>query len=101
MANEIQPASAGTGGFCLPVDLPVRLRKPNLTGSELSEYLSLKFGWKVAPATLAKWRSVGGGPPFYKPSCTPLYPTQTADEWALARLGKLKSSTSDTEGAAQ
>ncbi|PWB83994.1 MAG: hypothetical protein C3F11_03645 [Methylocystaceae bacterium] len=91
MANEFSPAMPASGEACLPP----RLRKPNLNGAELSEYLSLKFGWKVAPATLAKWRSVGGGPPFYKPSCTPLYPTQTADEWALARLGGLKKSTSD------
>jgi hypothetical protein len=96
MANEIQPAFAGSGELCLPP----RLRKPNLNGVELSEFLMLKHGLKIAPATLAKWRSVGGGPRFYKASCTPLYPTIEADEWALARLGLLKSSTSDM-GATQ
>jgi hypothetical protein len=96
MTIEIQPASAGSGEPCLPS----RLRKPNLTGAELSEYFMTKFGMRVAPATLAKLRSVGGGPPFHKCSVTPLYPVQTADEWAHKRLGALKSSTSDS-GAAQ
>lgn len=89
--SEIQPASAGKAELCLPP----RLRKPNLTGVELSEYLQAKFGLKIAPTTLAKLRSVGGGPRFYKASTTPLYPANEADEWALARLGGLKSSTSD------
>lgn len=96
MTNEIQPAFAGTGELCLPP----RLRKPNLNGVELSEFLMLKHGLKIAPATLAKWRSVGGGPRFYKASCTPLYPVAQADEWARARLGALKTSTSDN-GATQ
>ena len=97
MANEIQPASAGSGELCLPS----RLRKPNLNGAELSEYFAAAFGMKIAPATLAKMRSIGGGPPFHKCSATPLYPVHAANEWALARLGKLKSSTSDMEGSAQ
>lgn len=95
MANEIQPASAGSGGFCPPVELPARLRKPNLNGAELSEFLLLKHGLKVAPAMLAKWRSIGGGPRYFKASVTPLYPVIEADQWALARLGALKASTSD------
>jgi hypothetical protein len=95
MANEVQPASAGSAELCLPP----RLRKPNLTGAELSEYFMTKFGMRVAPATLAKLRSVGGGPRFFKASCTPLYPTTEADEWALARLGALRASTSDRGGA--
>jgi hypothetical protein len=96
MANETQPAPAGSAELCLPP----RLRKPNLTGAELSEYFMTKFGMRLAPATLAKMRSVGGGPRFFKASATPLYPTTEADEWARARLGVLKSSTSDN-GAAQ
>jgi hypothetical protein len=96
MATEILPASAGTAELCLPA----RLRKPNLTGAELSEYLMQRFGMKVAPATLAKWRSTrSDGPPFHKCSVTPLYPVAKADEWALARLGELKASTSDRGGA--
>jgi hypothetical protein len=95
MTANFSPALPASGEPCLPA----RLRKPNLTGAELSEYLVAKFGIAIKPATFAKWRSVGGGPPYHKCSATPLYPVATADEWARARLGALKASTSDKEAA--
>jgi hypothetical protein len=97
MTNEKLRAGPATAELCPQAELPSRLRKPNLNGVELSEYLMQKFGLKIAPATLAKLRSVGGGPKFFKTSCTALYPTGEADEWARVRLGGLRSSTSDVE----
>jgi hypothetical protein len=95
MATETQPASAGTAGPCLPP----KLRKPRLNTLEASEYLLLQHGVKCAPATMAKLRSVGGGARYNKCGVSPVYPREALDEWALARLGKLKSSTSDREGS--
>lgn len=76
-------------------ELPRHLRKPNLQRIEASEYLYLKHGWKVAPATLAKKVTEGGGPPFYKVNRSPLYPRAELDRWALEKLGRLRTSSSD------
>jgi hypothetical protein len=75
--------------------LPLALRKPRLRRWEASEYLKLVHGIEVAPATLAKWASVGGGPAYHKSLRTPLYPTVELDLWADNRLGALRNSTSD------
>lgn len=78
--------------------LPPALRKPRLRRWEASEYLTLAHGVTIAPATLAKWASVGGGPLFQHSNATPLYPRIELDRWATQRLSGLKRSTSD-EGA--
>lgn len=76
--------------------LPPALRKPRLRRWEAAEYLELVHGVTVAPATLAKYASVGGGPAFNKgASRTPLYPVAELDRWAVERMGKLIRSTSD------
>lgn len=75
--------------------LPPALRKPRLRRWEASQYLELVHGINYAPATLAKLASVGGGPTYQKNLRTPLYPRDELDAWALARLGKLRRSTSD------
>lgn len=71
------------------------LRKPRLRRWEAVEYLRLVHGIEVAIATLAKWASVGGGPPFQKMNRTPLYPTAGLDSWAAERLGALVHNTSE------
>ncbi|MFZ6762123.1 hypothetical protein [Pseudoroseomonas sp. WGS1072] len=71
------------------------LRNPNLRRWEASEYLYLTRGWKIAPATLAKLVTEGGGPPFFKVNRTPLYPKVELDRWADEKLGKLRTSSSD------
>jgi hypothetical protein len=75
--------------------LPGRLRKPRLRRWEASEYLEIAHGIRVAPATLAKLASVGGGPAFQRIGRTPLYPREELDRWALQRLGRLIHSTSE------
>lgn len=81
-------------------ELPREFQKPRLRRSEASAYLLLRYQLQVAVATLAKLASVGGGPPYQKPGATPLYPREHLDEWAVKRLGRLRSSTSDEGEAA-
>ena len=90
MTGHFHPASAGPAEPCFPPEL----RKPRLRRWEVPAYLRLVHGIEVAPATLAKWATIGGGPPFQKCLRTPLYPTPELDTWALARLGTLRTSTS-------
>lgn len=77
------------------VSLPLALRKPRLRRWEASQYLLLVYGMTVAPATLAKYASVGGGPSFHRANRIPLYPTVELDRWAEGRLGRLVASTSE------
>ncbi len=63
---------------------------------EASEYLRACYGIPCAPATLAKYASVGGGPAFFKAGARcALYDRAELDRWAKERLGAALSSTSD------
>ena len=77
------------------MELPARLKKPRLRRWEASEYLRLVHGIEVASTTLAKYATVGGGPAFQRLNRTPLYPTRTLDEWALRKLGNLRTTSSE------
>lgn len=80
-------------------DLPRHLNKPRLRRKAASEYLDLVYGINAAPATLAKWATVGGGPGFQKCGRIPLYPREELDRWAGNRLGSVVFSTSDGAAA--
>lgn len=71
-------------------------RKPRLRRDEASRYLETQFGLTYAPATLATLATRGGGPAYHLANRTPLYPKTALDEWAIEKLGPLRSSTSDT-----
>lgn len=90
MTEELERASARTLEPCLPQ----RLQKPRLNSPEASEYLSIVHGVRIAPATLAKLRSVGGGARFAKFGLTVLYQPAELDAWALSKLGEPRTSTS-------
>lgn len=90
MTEELKPASAGTAEPCLPP----ALRKPRLRRWEAADYLKIVHGIEVAPATLAKWASVGGGPAYQRLNRTPLYPTVELDSWAADKLGDPVRNTS-------
>lgn len=92
MTEPARPASAGT----VELTLPPALRKPRLRRWEASDYLRLVHGIEVAPASLAKWASTGGGPAYNKCNRTPLYPRDELDRWAAEQLGNLVRSSSDT-----
>lgn len=68
------------------INLPSHLRKPRLRRWEASEYLKVMHGVEVAPTTLAKWVTVGGGPAFEKINRTPLYPVTSLDAWVAEKL---------------
>jgi hypothetical protein len=75
--------------------VPPWLRKPRLRRWEASRYVEFVHGLVVAPATLAKLASIGGGPGFHKVGRIPLYPRGELDRWATEKLGRVISSTSD------
>jgi len=76
------------------VILPPALRRARLRRWEASDYLMLQYNIQLAPSTLAKLASLGGGPRFQKSGRTPLYPVAELDLFAIERLGpvRLKSS---------
>jgi len=82
-------------------ELPSALRKPRLRRWEASEYLLLAHGITVAPSTLAKYVSVGGGPKYQKfnSNGTPLYPKEELDLWARERLGEPIRHSSDAQAS--
>ncbi len=65
-----------------------------------SIYLKDNYGIHAAVGTLAKWASIGGGPPFHYDGRFPIYAQDDLDAWAVERLGKAVRSTSDTPEAA-
>ena len=71
------------------------LDKPRLRRCEASSYLEQRHGLTVAVATLAKYATKGGGPAFNKFGRFPLYEPATLDAWAVYRLGRARTSTSD------
>lgn len=91
MSKSITREFPATDGLCLPR----HLCKPRLRRVEASEYLAEVYGIQIAPTTLAKLASIGGGPGFNKCGHTPLYPTAELDAWAIARLGAVVRSTSE------
>ena len=76
-------------------ETPYFTRKEKLRTTEASAYLKFQYGIIVAPATLNKKRSVGGGPEFHKTKSSRaiLYPRVELDVWAADQLGGLKAST--------
>lgn len=63
-----------------------------------SEYLLTNYGFG-AKKWLDKLATTGGGPKFRKAGKTVLYTKADLDEWAMSRIGRAQSSTSDVEGA--
>lgn len=65
-----------------------------LTRREASDYLTMR-GFRVAPTTLAKYASVGGGPVFRCFGRKPLYRPADLVAWVEARTTGPLHSTSD------
>jgi hypothetical protein len=70
-------------------------RPPNLRRAEAARYLREEHGVRLAAQTLAKLAVLGGGPPYFKDGRFPVYPVADLDRFAIARLGRLRNSTSD------
>ena len=71
-----------------------------LTPPEASAYLKEKHGVRRTPATLAKLRVVGGGPPFRKLNRSVFYAPADLAAWSEKSLGTVRNSTSDVGRAA-
>jgi hypothetical protein len=67
---------------------------------EAAAYLADKWGVRMAPATLAKKATVGGGPPFRRDGRFPVYSDAGLDAWAQQRLGSEVRSTAEYRAAA-
>lgn len=65
-----------------------------LRRKEAARYLTEQLGLPVAGQTLAKMAVNGGGPPFHKFDCFPLYRQVDLENWARAKLGPVISSIS-------
>ena len=78
------------------INWPINLRR-----EEAARYLREVHGIPIARATLAKWFCVrSDGPPAFSCGRIPLYPRAELDAWAVRRLGRLRTSTSDQLEAA-
>jgi hypothetical protein len=66
-----------------------------------SEYLLQVHGVSLTAATLAKLAVQGGSPPFWKDGRFPVYGRDQLDEFATARLGRLRANTSDQDGTSE
>ena len=64
-----------------------------LNRRDAAKYLS-EIGLHIATATLSKFASVGGGPAYRRFGRNSVYTISDLDDWANARLGDAKSSTS-------
>ena len=60
----------------------------NMRHAEAARYIREAHGIPCAPATLAKYACLGGGPPFRKAGKFPIYVRDDLDAWALQRLGE-------------
>lgn len=67
---------------------------PLLKRREAAEFLT-GLGFPVAPATLAKYASVGGGPVMRKFGRRVVYERQALIDWANGKLSPSCCSTSD------
>ncbi len=70
--------------------------RPRLRRWNAAEYLGDVHGVQIAPATLAKLASVGGGPAITYFGKIPLYALLDLDAWAHSRLHNPIWSTSET-----
>src|SRR5262245_22300531 len=85
------------GPVCLltKVAQPMELKYSQLlTRKEASRCLTER-GYKVAPSTLAKKASIGGGPPYVSFGRRALYREADLLSWAEERTTGLRRSTSD------
>lgn len=69
--------------------------KPKLSKREASAYILAQHGLMVSPRTLDNLAWAGNGPKFYKAGLRRLYAPSDLDDYAIAKLGEPRTSTSD------
>jgi hypothetical protein len=65
---------------------------------QAAEYLQKRYGFGAA-ATLAKGAVTGDTPRYHKAGRVVLYSPEALDEWALAKIGPARRSTSEEQAA--
>ncbi|MEQ8446931.1 MAG: hypothetical protein RIB57_13685 [Pelagibacterium sp.] len=75
------------------------LEKPRLRRNEAAAYLDAKHGLRVAPKTLARYASEGGGPKFQRFGHIPYYTPSALDLWVEGKLSPEVASTSEEAAA--
>ena len=70
---------------------------PRLRRKEASTYLEEQWGLSVAPTTLTKYATVGGGPAYAKFGRLPVYSPSDLDQWAQSKLGPTAASSTEHE----
>lgn len=73
--------------------------RPRLRRADVPDYMLKKHGIPVAPTTLAKMASTGGGPAMTYAGRIPLYALTDLDAWAAERLSKPVRSTAERSAA--
>jgi hypothetical protein len=68
---------------------------PNMRRTDAARYIRETYAIPCAPATLAKYASVGGGPAYKRAGKFPIYARDDLDAWAKSRLSERISSTSE------
>jgi hypothetical protein len=67
----------------------------NMRRADAARYIRENHGIPCAPATLAKYACIGGGPMFRKAGKFPIYSRDDLDSWAKQRLTDVVRSTSE------
>jgi hypothetical protein len=70
----------------------------NMRRADAARYIRETHGIPCAPATLAKYACLGGGPTFRKAGKFPIYARADLDAWADLRLSKPVHATSELLG---
>jgi hypothetical protein len=73
--------------------------EPRLTSKEAADYLA-GLGFKTAPATLNKYVSVGGGPPYEKFGRARKYTPSGLLAWVASKTSPPQRHTSERQQAA-
>ncbi len=68
-----------------------------LSPQDVPAFLETECGVRLAPSTLRKMRSVGGGPPFYRARRKIFYDPEGTRQWGLAQRSPVVHSTSELD----
>ena len=78
---------------------PISLEPDALLTRDQTATALMAAGFPVRAKTLATKATRGGGPPFLRWGCRPLYRWGDALQWAQARLSKPVDNTSELDAA--
>ena len=73
----------------------------NMRRADAARYIRETHGIPCAPATLAKYACVGGGPAFRKAGKFPIYSRSDLDTWARSRFSEPVQSVSALSAGSQ